>query len=493
MRLSLTAAAVVFAYVAGITAFGTWLGRRRRSVEHYFLAGRSVPWWAVAACVVATETSTLTFIGAPGTAYNGDWTFLQLAFGYVIGRVAIAVLFLPAYFRGRIYTSYELLQRRFGTAVRAASAGIFLLYRTLADGIRLHAAALVLAVAAGRPDREWIAVAVLGVAMILYTEEGGVAATIWTDVIQMFVYLAGALVCVFAVARVLPGGVAGAMAAAAAAGKLRVIDASWDLARPYTLAAGIVGGVFLTLATHGTDHYLVQRLLVARSRKDASVGLVLSGVLVLAQFTLFLFLGTLLWSHYGGRPFARGDEILPTFVSTELSAGWTGFILAAIVAAALSPSLNSMASTTVRDFYLPWFRPAASEAEQMRVGRAFTVVWGAAQMGVALLARDIDSALNAGLAALGYASGPTVGAFLLGVLTRAATSAGTLTGMVAGLVVSLCAGSLAPAVFGRPGLAWTWNVAVGALVTVAVGLAASRLLGGPAPSVSREAPASAPP
>jgi SSS family transporter len=492
MRLSLTAAAIIVAYVAAITAFGTWLGRRRRSVEHYFLAGRSVPWWAVAACIVATETSTLTFIGVPGTAYNGDWTFLQLAFGYVIGRVAIAILFVPAYFRGRIYTSYELLQRRFGGAVRAASAGIFLLYRTLADGIRLHAAALVLAVAAGRPDREWIAVVVLGVAMILYTEEGGVTATIWTDVVQLLVYLAGAVVCVLAVAGLLPLGVFGAMRAAAEAGKLRIIDLSWDLARPYTLAAGIVGGMFLTLATHGTDHYLVQRLLVARSRRDASFGLVLSGFLVLAQFALFLFLGTLLWAHYGGRGFARGDEILPTFISTELPAGWTGFILAAIVAAALSPSLNSMASTTVRDFYLPYVRPHAGEAQQMRVGRAFTVLWGAAQMAVALLARNIDSALNEGLAALGYASGPTVGAFLLGVLTRTANAMGTMTGMIVGLAVSLCAGRLAPLVLGRPGLAWTWNVAVGALVTVAAGLLVSWLVGGSNRNISKAAPASAP-
>jgi Na+/proline symporter len=313
--------------------------------------------------------------------------------------------------------------------------------------------------------------------MILYTEEGGVTATIWTDTIQMFVYLGGALACLFAVIRLLPGGVGAAMAAAASAGKLRIIDLSWDLAQPYTLAAGIVGGMFLTLATHGTDHYLVQRLLVARSRRDASVGLVLSGFLVLAQFALFLFLGTLFWAHYGGRRFARGDEILPTFVSTELSPGWTGFILAAIVAAALSPSLNSMASTTVRDFYLPYFRPGAGEAQQMRVGRAFTVLWGIAQMGVALLAQGIDSALSEGLAALGYASGPTVGAFLLGVTTRTANSVGTMTGMILGLAVSLSVGKLAPVVLGRPGVAWTWNVAVGAVVTVIVGWAVSRAVG----------------
>jgi SSS family transporter len=478
MTLPLSAVVVLLAYVAGITAFGAWLGRRGRSVQDYFLAGRTVPWWAIAACVVATETSTLTFIGAPGTAYNGDWTFLQLVFGYIAGRFLIAFAFIPAYFRREIFTSYELLQRRFGGGVRGASAAIFLAYRTLGDGIRLHAAALVLSLAASVP--EWWCIVLLGAAMILYTEEGGVKATIWTDTIQMFVYLAGALVCLVAVVQRLPSGIGGALAAAAAAGKLRVLDFTADPHIPYTFWAGLLGGAFLTLATHGTDHYLVQRLLVARSQRDASIGLTLSGFLVLGQFALFLLLGTLFWAHYGGRPFARGDEVLPTFVVTELPGAWTGFILAAIVAAALSPSLNSMASTTVRDFYLPYVNPGATERQQLRVGRAFTVVWGLAQIGVAVLAQGIDSALQEGLAALGYASGPTVGAFLLGVLTRTATSTGTLVGMVAGLVVSLGVGRLAPLLFGVAGVAWTWNVAVGATVTFAVGwgvsVAASRRL-----------------
>ena len=472
MKLPLSALVVLLAYVIGLTAFGTWLGRKRRSVQDYFLAGRSVPWWAIAACIVATETSTLTFIGVPGQAYLGNWGFLQLVFGYVVGRFLIALLFLPAYFRGAIYTSYELLQKRFGGgAVRATSAGIFLAYRTVGDGIRLHAAGLVLSLAAGVP--EWWCIALLGIAMILYTEEGGVTATIWTDAIQMFVYLLGALVCLVAVVRLLPDGVAGAMAAASAAGKLQVVTTALDFTKPYTLWAGLVGGAFLTLATHGTDHYLVQRLLVAKSQKDASVGLVLSGFLVLAQFTLFLFLGTLFWAHYGGRPFARGDEVLPTFVSTELSGPLVGFILAAIVAAAMSPSLNSMASTTVRDFYLPYVRRDADEASQMRVGRFFTVFWGLAQMLLAVAAQNVQSALDKGLAALSYASGPTVGAFLLGVLTRSATSAGTIAGMLTGLLVTFSLATWA-------GMAWTWNVAVGALVTTAVGWTASQLLPKPA-------------
>jgi len=465
---------VLVAYVLGITAFGTWLGRRQRTVQGYFLAGRTVPWWAIAACIVATETSTLTFIGVPGMAYLGNWGFLQLAAGYVLGRILVSAVLLPAYFRGEIYTSYEVLQQRFGSAVRTVAAAIFLLYRTLGDGIRLHAAALVLAVAFGGKHIEWIFILVLGLAMIVYTEEGGVTATIWTDAIQMLVYLVGAIVCLVAVAARLPEGTGAALAAAVEAGKLQIVDARLDFAQPYTLWAGLIGGVFLTLATHGTDHYLVQRLLVARSRRDATIGLVLSGFLVFAQFALFLVLGTLLWAHYGGRPFARGDEVLPTFVSTELPGVFAGVILAAIVAAALSPSLNSMASATVRDFYLPFVRPNADDKQQMRVARIFTAVWGLAQIGVALLAQGIDSALNEGLAALGYASGPTVGAFLLGVLTRSARSGPTMLGMIVGLATSLTLGKLAPFLLDRPGVAWTWNVAVGAIVTFVVGWSLSR-------------------
>ncbi len=331
-----------------------------------------------------------------------------------------------------------------------------------------------LSVAAGVP--EWWCIVGLGAAMILYTEEGGVAATIWTDTVQMFVYLAGALVCLVAVVAALPVSVPEALASAQAAGKLQVLDFGFDMTRPFTFWAGLLGGVFLTLATHGTDHYLVQRLLVARSEREAALGLSLSGFVVAAQFALFLLLGTLFWSFYGGRPFGRGDEVLPTFVSTELPGVWTGFILAAIVAAALSPSLNSMASTTVRDFYLPLVNPGASEASQMRVARISTVLWGVLQMGVAVLAQNVDSALSEGLAALGYASGPVVGAFLLGILTTGATSRGTMLGMLAGLFASLFAAKLAPALLGWPAVAWTWNVAIGTVATLLVGAATSRVL-----------------
>ena len=238
----------------------------------------------------------------------------------------------------------------------------------------------------------------------------------------------------------------------------------------------MIGGTFLTIATHGTDHYLVQRFLVAKSQKDAQTGLILSGFLVFAQFVLFLTLGILLWAFYDGRTFARPDEILPTFVATELPGVFTGLILAAIVAAALSPSLNSMASATLRDFYVPYVDPKVSEEKQLRLAKRFTVFWGILQIGVAGLARNVESALEAGLAALGYASGPTVGAFALGLFTTTANTTGTMIGMLTGLIVSLSVGRFSPFIFGVPGIAWTWSVFVGATVTFLVGFTVSSLV-----------------
>ncbi len=466
MNIPVSTVLVLLLYLAAVTAFGSYLGRRRKSVDDYFLAERSVPWWAIAACVVATETSVLTFTSVPGFAFTGDWSFLQLAIGYVIGRILIAALLIPAFFKGHVFTSYELLKNRFGPSVRSVAAAVFLVSRTLADGVRLHAAALVVAIAIGVP--EIYCILVLAAVMIVYTEEGGVKATIWTDVVQMFVYVAGAFVVLGAVVRVIPdGSISAAMAAAADADKLRVFVPTLDLSVTYSLGAGVIGGMFLTIATHGTDHYLVQRLLVARSAREASAGLVLSGFLVMAQFVLFLFIGTLLWSYYGGREFARGDDILPTFIAEQLPGPLLGFILAAVVAAALSPSLNSLASTTLKDFYIPYIDANVSERRQIQLGRVFTIFWGVAQMGVAIFAQRASSALEAGLAVLSLASGPTVGAFLLAVISRRASSLGVLVGMFAGLLAPFLANQVTP-------VAWTWNVFIGSMTTFTVGCLVSR-------------------
>jgi len=462
--------AVIAAYLLAITLFGSWFAKFQKTTRDYLLADRSVPWWAICFTVVATETSTLSFIGVPALAYAGDLAFLQLAFGYIIGRLIVSVIFIPAYFRGELVTSYELLQRRFGSEVKTVASGIFLITRSLADGIRLFATALVIAVVTQVPVT-WTVV-LLGIAMIVYTVRGGAAAVIWTDVVQMFVYLAGAGVVFVALLDRIPGGWATVAASAEAAGKFSVLNLTTDPHATYTLWAGVIGGVALTLATHGTDQFLVQRLLAARSARQASLGLVLSGLVVFAQFALFLVIGVMLFTYYQHAPvpaMSRNDEILPLFIVNSLSGGAAGFIVAAIVAAALSPSLNAMAAVTVNDFYRRYVRPGADDAALMKVARQATIGWGVVQLGVAVGAQWMDkSVLDAGLAVLSLASGPVLGAFLVGVSTTRVSTRPMLAGMVTGMAVLAW-------VWWTGATAWTWYAFIGAAVTAVVAIVSQEL------------------
>jgi SSS family solute:Na+ symporter len=470
MSLGATDYVVIALYLVAITAFGSWFAKFQKTTRDYFLADRSSPWWAICFTIVATETSTLSFIGVPAQAYTGAMGFLQLALGYIVGRVLVSLLFIPSYFRGELVTSYELLQRRFGAPVKTAASGIFLITRSLADGVRLFATALVIAVVTGIPVT--LTVILLGTAMIIYTVRGGASAVIWTDVVQMFVYIAGAGLVFWALLERIPGGWSEVVATGSAAGKFAILNFSTDPKVVYTFWAGLVGGIALTLATHGTDQFLVQRLLSARSAREASVGLVLSGFIVFAQFTLFLVIGVMLFTYYQHVPapvLGRADEILPAFVVNSLTGGVAGFIVAAIVAAALSPSINSMAAVTVRDFYMKFYRPQASESEQMRLARRATIAWGVVQIAVAIAAQWMDrSVLDAGLAVLSLAAGPVLGAFLVGVLTRRVQGAAMLIGMLVGAGVLV-------ALWWTAAVAWTWYAFIGATVTGLTALTASSI------------------
>lgn len=464
--------AVIAGYLVAITAFGSWFARFQKTTRDYFLTARSVPWWAICFTIVATETSTLSFIGVPAGAYAGNMTFLQLAMGYIVGRLLVSALFIPAYFRGELYTSYELLNRRFGPSVKNVAAIIFMITRTLADGVRLFATALVISVVT-QVRVSWT-VLILGVAMVIYTVRGGVSAVIWTDVVQMFVYLVGALLVFFGLLNLISGGWPTFVDVASAADKFRVFNFSTDPDTVYTLWAGLLGGVALTLATHGTDQFLVQRLLSARSSREASAGLVLSGVIVFLQFALFLVIGAMLFVYYQQtslpRPLGRADEILPLFVVTSLPHGISGFIVAAIVAAALSPSINALAATTVNDFYVKYVRPHAGQDELMRVSRHATIFWGAAQIAVGLAAQLVtQSVLDSGLAVLSLAAGPVLGAFLIGVLTKRVGAHAMLTGMLVGSAAVVSA-------WWTGATAWTWFAFLGASVTAGVAIAASAVM-----------------
>ena len=456
--------AVVLAYFAGTIWLGSRLGRGQRDLEDYFLAGRRTPWLAASLSIVGTETSTLTFVGVPAIAFTGDLGFLQVAAGYVVGRFLVAWWLVPAYFEGRIHTAYELLESRFGDRVRRFSSGVFLVSRVLADGVRLFATALVLQALLPMP----LPVAILLVTgvTLYYTMRGGLRAVIWNDAVQLVVYVGGAALAAWILVRALPGGWAGALPGLEAAGKLRVFDFGWGWERPYTFWAGIVGGAFLTMATHGTDQMFVQRLLACRSAGDARKAVVTSGVLVFGQMVLFLLIGALLFSFYGefppATPFESADQVFPRFIASELPAGLGGLVIAAVFAAAmstLSSSMSSLASASTFDFGR---RLKGSDAAALRASRVLTAGWAAALAGVAVLARAWGSVLEAGLTITSITFGPVLGVFGLGVLGRRIRESTVLAAMGVGLLVAAGAQLFTP-------LAWTWLTPLGAVVTFGLG------------------------
>ncbi|HSE49619.1 MAG TPA: sodium:solute symporter [Terriglobales bacterium] len=461
---------MIAAYLAGITLFGLRFRKRQRSLRDYFLADRAVPWWAIALSIVAAETSTLTVISVPGLAYQKDFGFLQLVLGYLVGRVVISVVLIPQYFRGELFTAYQLIDRRFGPLLHKFTAGLFLLTRAAAEGVRVFAVSIVVGIAIGTGD-VW-SIAIILALTFIYTLEGGMAAVIWTDVVQMAIYLAGTLVGVFTILHLVPGGWSQVVELAGAAGKFHVFDFRWTFATPYTFWAGLIGGTFLTTASHGTDQLIVQRLLAARSERDSKTALISSGLFVLVQFGLFLLVGAMLFVFYELFPpamaFERPDRIYPTFIVTQMPHVISGLLIAAILAAAmsnLSAALNSLSSSTIVDFYLR-LRPQADERRRMAVSRAATVFWALVLFALALLSRGGGHVVEVGLSIASVAYGALLGVFLLGVLTKQANERGTMVGMAVGFATSLY-------VWRATAIPFTWYVVIGSAVTFAVGYIAS--------------------
>ena len=465
---------IVFGYLAGVVAAGAFFARRQKTTAQYFLGGRHIPWWAISASIVATETSTITFISVPGILYRkeGDFGFLQIVFGYLLGRVVISALLIPSYFRRELLTVYELLQTRFGGAVKALAAGLFVTMRTVADGVRLLLTAFVLAAVyaafAGGAGVERAVVAsilVLGVVMILFTFYGGMEAVIWIEVVQLGIYITGAIAASVVLLEKIPGGWDAVRALGDAYGKFRLFHFEWDLTKPFTFWAGVIGGCFLTMSTHGTDQYLVQRYLCTDRPGRAKAALLTSGIVVFAQFTAFLSIGLLLFAFY--RPFElgwalAGDRVFPDFITRHLPSGISGLVVAAIFAAAMSSSLNSISATAVNDLYRP-LAPDREDRHYLAVSRWLTVAAGGAQIGVALAIRhQTRSALDAALSVASILNGPVLGVFLLGAFSRRAGTAAAFAGMAAGLVAVVAVWRLTP-------VAWPWYTLVGSVATLAVG------------------------
>ena len=475
MHIHLLDLAIVIAYLLGVTALGLHFRRNQHSPTDYFLGGRTTPWWALALSIVATETSTLTIIGVPAIAYAGNLTFLQLVFGYLVGRVLISIVLLPGYFRGEFLTAYALIEKRFGRRMRSIAALTFLVTRTLAEGVRVSAIALVVSAALGTSER--LAVFIVIALTVLYTFEGGMKAVIWTDVAQFSLYLVGSIVTLFFLLHRIPGGWHEVTQVAAIAGnKLQVFDFSWNLATKYTFWSGIIGGAFLTMASHGTDQTIVQRLLAARTQKDSSRALIASGFIVLFQFTVFLLIGVLLFVFSRHTPLLsvgeRTDRILPNFLVREMPTGLAGLLLAAIIAVAMSNAsgaLNSLAASSVLDFAI-LRRDGGSTtndpAKLLKLSRRITLLWGAALIVFGLV--HWGSVLEAGLTVASLPFGSLLGLFLLGTFDSRSNSNGSLVGMFAGLAAVLL-------VFRYTSVAFTWFVLLGTCVTFIVGAIASRI------------------
>ncbi len=492
---------VVVFYLLGVIVFGIIISGRQRTTEDYFLGGRHLPWWAVLFSVVATETSTLTFISIPAVAYGGDLTFLQITFGYILGRTVVSFLFLPRYHAGKLQTAYQFLGARFGSGMRTITSSTFMVTRLMADGVRLFASAIPIAILlrlAGIRASDMhiyvISILIIAVVTLAYTLLGGIKAVVWMDAVQMTIYIGGALLAVAMILNRLPQGTSAAFTYLQQSEKLKLISGGFDLgfkefiAQPYTFITALIGGGVFSIASHGTDQLIVQRLLATRNLKAAQKALIGSGFVVFLQFALFLFIGLLLFAYYGGQSpaglgLATSDEVFAKFIVEQLPVGVSGLIIAAVLAAAmstLSSSINSLASAATLDLYKPRWGRNNSPDQDLRVSRIISLLWGMILAGSAfgfaalqlMTPGERPAVVELGLGIASYTYGGLLGAFALGILSRAPGKKDAVIGFLAGLTVLLFL-VRGPIQEFLPGegltIAWPLYTLVGAAVVVLVG------------------------
>ncbi len=482
---------VLVSYLGGTTWLGLRLGRTQKDARDYFVADRSIPWWAVLFSIVASETSALTFISIPGLAWLGNLGFLEIVAGYILGRIVVAFLLLPRYFEGELVTAYALLETRFGPRARRLTSIVFMVTRAIADSVRVFATAIPIALIIGdavpRAQLMPAAILVLGALTVLYTYKGGMRAVVWTELVQAGVYILGGLSAIVLLGDAVDGGWGAIIAQAGAAGKLTVLDWSLSLTKPHTVWAGLLGGGCLAMASHGADQLIVQRLLSSKSLRDAQRALIGSGFVVFAQFTLFLMVGVGLWALYGDRTFSSPDLVFPTFIVERMPPGLTGLIVAAILAATMSThagTINALAAATTHDIYLPITGRSASDPATLRAGKLAALAWGVGLTAGALLYKEQGTpVVVVALSVSSFTYGGLLGSFLLGIISKRANERDAILGLGVGIAsmtfvvfakpiaaaVPVLAGALGPFI----GVAWPWYVLIGTTLTVGTGLLAS--------------------
>jgi SSS family transporter len=440
--------------------------------------------------VVAAETSALTFISIPGLAYGGNLGFLQVVAGYILGRIVVATVLLPRYYKGDLVTAYALLEKRFGLGTRRFTSIVFMATRAVADSVRVFATAIPIAlILEGTMPSKYVrplAILILGLLTIIYTYKGGMKAVVWTELLQASVYILGGIAAVVLLGK-LAGGWGHIVDVASLSGKLKLIDTDFTLSKPHTIWAGLLGGAFLAMASHGADQLIVQRLLTARSLRDSQRAIIGSGFAVFAQFTLFLFVGVGLFVLYQGKAFSAPDAIFPTFILEHMPAGLVGLILAAIVAATMSThsgAINSLAAATTHDIYLPLTGRSASDDATLRFGKLSALAWGVVLTGGALLYREQGTpVVVVALAIASFTYGGLLGGFFLGILWRRAIQRDAILGMSVAIIVMafiVFAKQLLPVLPSMTDIltkfshiAWPWYVLIGTSITMVVGILSS--------------------
>jgi len=460
---------IIAAYLIGIAVWGIVSGGKQKTIKDYFLGSKVVPWWAVCFSIVAAETSTLTFISIPGLAYLTNLNFIQLTVGYLIGRIIVANLLLPAYFKGELSTAYAFLENRFGAKTRSFASIVFLFTRTAADGVRLFATAIPLKLML---DISYpAAIVIIALITLVYTYTGGVKGVIWVDVVQMFIYIGGAIVSALFLLSILPDGWNSVVNAASGTNKFNFINLGFEngiagfFSQPYTLIGGLLGGAFLSMASHGTDQLIVQRLLSTESLDKAKKAIIGSGIIVIFQFVIFLVLGVMLYAYYGETGY-KSDEIFPLFIINVLPVGITGIIIAGLFAAAMSTlagSMSSLASSTMMDLYLPFKGDNIDESKKLKVSRMFTVMWAFLLVGSAIFFMESSqTVVELALSIASFTYGGLLGTFLLGRLNKKSVQEDALAGFVAGIFIMIT-------VIALKLVAWTWFTLVGVLTTLLIG------------------------
>ena len=483
---------IICVYLGGIILLGVWFGKDQKNTRDYFLGSKNIPWWGIGLSIVAAETSALTIIGVPATAYGTDLSFLQIIFGYVIARIILAIVMVPHYFKGEIYSPYQLFSNAFGPSVRQMAGGFFLLSETLAAGVRVYVACIPVklmlgdkVLGFGTHDPILGAILLFVLLSLLYTYIGGVKAVIWTDAVQFGLFLAGGLFALYFIPTFFSGGVSEVLHTAAANGKLHWLNTRFTLDAPINIWMGVIGGTIMVMSSHGAEQLIVQRVLACKNVRDGRKALALSAVIIFPLFLIFLLVGAMLWVFYQSHPFEiplpeprpgsgikANDFVFPIFMVTKVPHILKGFMIVAILSAAMSSvssALTSLSSVSTMDFVKALARKERSEHYYLTFSKVSTIFWAAMLVFVAYISREVAFVLNASFSLRGLTSGALLGGLLLAVFWKKGRSAPVMIGMVTSLLVMTGLQVLPKYPWSHvPDIFWPWYALIGTSVMISV-------------------------